>query len=203
MNRRDLLASLALLPVAGAVGLAQKEAKPLSLKDLPRPWHGKEGDTYRVDPYIAAAAALQAEPKTAADALKKLIKDADGDDKDQAFILCRMLFTAKPKGEFRGPALGAPMFFGDRIDKGWSLEPIELVDGVPFLVVTGHDIGGFPEPASMYLDYCLKECDWTAEKCKPQDKEAKEKALAKLLADKRWKKELTKDDKEFLSSQIK
>lgn len=203
MNRRYALASLALLPVAGAVGLAHKEAKPVSLKDLPRPWHSKEDNSYRVDPYIAAAAAFQAEPKTAADTLKKLIKDADGDDKDQAFILCRMLFTAKPKGEFRPPLLGAPSFLGVMDDKGWPLDPIELVDGVPFLVVTGFFGGGDPESASQYLDYCLKECDWTTEKYKPKEKEAKEKALAKLQADKRWKRELTKEEKEYLGSQIK
>lgn len=203
MNRRDLLASLALLPVAGAVGHAQEVKKPHPLKDLPPLWGWKEGEAaYRVDPYIAAAAALQAEPKTAADTLEMLIKDADNehDHANKALILCRMLFTAKPKGEFRRPRLGGPLFLdgGEKLD--WPLEPIELVDGVPFLVVWGYSLGGAPEPASKYLSYCLKECDWTAEKYKPKGKEAKEKALAKLLADKRWKDGVPK---ELLSDQLK
>src|SRR5688500_5892944 len=146
MNRRDVLASLALLPVAGAVGLAQEKVKPVSLKDLPHPWWGKETNPYRVDPYIAAAA-LQAEPKTAADTLKKLFKEADDwDDAGKAIVLCRMLFTAKPKGEFRHPMLGAPSFLGSGDAKDWPMEPIELVDGVPFVVVYGYRLGGKPEP---------------------------------------------------------
>src|SRR5258708_339295 len=43
---------------------------------LAPPLGGGDGNSYRVDPYIAAAAALQAEPKTTADTLKTFVGDA-------------------------------------------------------------------------------------------------------------------------------
>lgn len=218
--------TFAILPLIATAGLAQEAVKPVVLKDLPHPW-----DRYRVDPYIAAAIALQTDPKATRDVLRKLAKDADdrvkgahaalGDSKltgdarqklltdiyyrdaDKVIVLCRMLFAAKPKGEFRRPGLGGPAFPGGGNPKDWPLEPIELVDGVPFLVVLGYTLGGSPEKVSSYLDYCLDNCDWTSERYQPKDKEAKEKALAKLLADKRWEEALKKGEKEFLSSQIK
>ncbi len=204
MHRLHLVVTLALLPVTVATGSGQEVVKSAPLKDLPPVWRGKEKDSYRVDPYIAAAMALQAEPKSAGDTLKKMVDDAGerGED-EKALILCRMLFTARPKGKFRRPALGAPTFLGGGDYKEWPLEPIEVVDGVPFLVVFGYSGGGRPESASNYLSYCLKECDWIAAKYAPKDKEAKEKALAMLLADKRWKEGLAKSEKEILSSQLK
>ena len=60
---------------------------------------------------------------------------------------------------------------------------------------------GFPEVN--YLDYCIKECDWGAAEFKPRSMVEKKKALAKLLASPKWKKQLIADEKAFLSAQIK
>ena len=165
-----------------------------SLKELPGFYSG--GDRYKVDPYIAAAAKFQAIGKEKTfEALKK-----DGGF-DSTIVLARMLFTAKPKKEFRRPMIGEASFLGGSSYEDWPLEPIEIVDGIPFLVVVGYSLSGRPEVS--YLDYCIKECDWGAAEFKPRSMGEKKKALAKLLASPKWKKQLTADEKAFLSAQIK
>jgi uncharacterized protein YceK len=173
-----------------------------------RPGGGKTGllrdlpgaDRYKADPYIAAAVMLQAEgPVTATILLKRLAVSGGG---EQTTILCRMLFTEKPNGKFRRPLLGGPGFVGDTDDREWMREPLEIVDGVPFHVVTGYLLGGFPEPGSNYLKYCLAECDWTGEKYKPKTAVEKQAALAKLVASPRWKTPLTPEQVKVLAAQI-
>jgi hypothetical protein len=168
-------------------------------------------DEYRVDPYIAAAAELRAAGKEkAAGVLRAAAKDPEVGSL-QVIILCRLLFTAKAKGEFRRAMIGAPhnldgtaSWLGGGSDrKDWPLEPIEVVDGVPLLVVAGYTLGGQPESPEQYLDYCLKECAWGATEFKPRTAAEKEKALAALLASKKWKKPLTVDERQFLAAQIK
>ncbi len=116
------------------------------------------------------------------------------------FILCRMLFTAKPKGEFRRPMLGAPGFVGRTSGSDWPLEPIEIVDGVPFLVVNSWVLGGIPESAWSYVEYCVKNCAWNTEKFTPKTAEEQQKALEKLLAAPKLK--MIGSGKEFLAAQI-
>jgi hypothetical protein len=168
-------------------------------------------DEYRADPYIAAAAKLRAAGKEKAPGvLRAAAKDPEVGSL-QVIILCRMLFTAKPKGEFRRAMIGAPhnldgtaYWLGGGSDrKDWPLEPIEVVDQVPFCVVAGYTLGGQPESPEQYLDYCLKECAWGATEFKPRTAVEKEKALEALLASKKWKKPLTDDERKFLAAQIK
>jgi hypothetical protein len=113
-----------------------------------------------------------------------------------------MLFQAKPGGEFRPPALGAPAHLGDTEFKAWPREPIDLVDGVPFLVVGGYMLAGSPERAERYLAYCVENCDWNTQAFKPKSLEEKRKALAKLAASPGWKKPLTEEAVDALSRQI-
>ena len=84
------------------------------------------------------------------------------------------------------------------------LGPIELVDGVPFLITRGYSLGGKAELGKDYLKYyCMKECDWNTAAFKtvsPKDKQA---ALAKLLVSTKWKGRLSDEDKKFLAEQIK
>jgi hypothetical protein len=155
-------------------------------------------EEYRVDPYLAAAAKLRAAGQEKAVAV---LRAAATDPK--VIILCRMLFTAKPKGEFRRPMIGAPFCLGGSDGKDWPLAPIEVVDGVPFLVVAGYLLGGEPETPGAYLDYCLKECAWGTAEFKPRTAAEKEKALEALFASKTWKKPLTDGDRKFLAAQIK
>jgi hypothetical protein len=181
-------------------------AQEIAIKDLPAqypfPDSGKDG--YRVDPYIAAAGKLKAVGK---DEAVKLLRAAAVKDSlsppDPVLHLCRMLFTAKKSKEFRRPMIGAPRCLGDTDWKDWPLEPIEIVDGVPFLIVAGYVLGGQPERTVDYVDYCSKECEWGKNDFPAKTDAQKKAALEKLLASKKWKRPLDKSEREFLSSQIK
>src|SRR5439155_25923898 len=89
-------------------------------------------------------------------------------------VLCRMLCARRPGSDFDRLGLGSPSFLGedpghtisstsDPIFKKWALEPIELVDGVPFAVVTGYGYQGWFDPsgAERYVRYCMGNCDWS------------------------------------------
>jgi hypothetical protein len=165
-----------------------------SLKELPDPYRGES--KYKVDPYIAAAAKLQAAGRD-----KAIATLHQGGRLDSAIVLSRMLFTAKPNKEFRRPMLGAAVFLGGTTYKDWPLEPIEVVDGIPFLVVWGYILFGQREDD--YPDYCVRECNWNSAVYKPKSAEEKKKALRKLLASPKWKKPLSGAEKAFLTAQIK
>jgi hypothetical protein len=170
----------------------------VSLNDLPDFRHAD----YKAEPYIRAAATLQALGKDKAGAtLLALAKDDQRGERIP--ILCRMLYTKKAGAEFRRPAIGAAVFLGKTTYSDWPLEPIELVDGVPFLITRGYFVCGHPEPATSYVRYCLQNCDWSCEQFKPKSNKEREKALEKLLASPKWKAQLTVGGKEFLTLQIK
>src|SRR5690349_20222773 len=78
---------------------------------------------YRIRHYLESAVDLQKlEPAQRAERLKALA--ADPKRASEVFPLCRMLFEAKPQGEFRRPMIGGASFIdgGDHAD--WPLEPI-------------------------------------------------------------------------------
>jgi hypothetical protein len=176
-------------------------APEVVLKDLP----DLQFEHYRVDPYIKAAAALQAMGKEKA--CKWLTELARQEQKKypahRVIVLCRMLFTAKPDGKFRRPYVGAADFLGGTDYGDWPLEPIEVVDGVPFLITQGYELGGFPEPPTSYLAHCLDRCDWGSVKYTTKTPDEKGKALKKLISSRKWKKALTDEEKDFLTRQIK
>jgi len=160
-------------------------------------------EKYKADPYLIAAMKLQKEGKEkAVVALAELTAMPDEKNGMSVILLSRMLFKSKPKGEFRCPLIGLPVFISPTKSDEWPLEPIELVDGVPFLVVQGYLIGGEMESAVHYLEYCIKSCDWNTESFKPKTAEEKPNALAKLIASPRWEKPLTEEGKKVLSAQI-
>jgi hypothetical protein len=209
------LSSAACAPPRPA-GVPRPAAVPLPegslLKELPSVFPAGRGWSYKVDPYIAAAKLQAADRDEAVESLRTAAKDADAAAKhavqyphqssDKVILLCRMLFTAKPNGEFRRPMIGAPLCLGDTDLKDWPLEPIEIVDGIPFLVVRGYQGSGVPEPAEHYLSYCLQECDWAADRFQPKAAGEKKKALDKLLTSRKWKRPLTEYEEGFLLSQV-
>jgi hypothetical protein len=159
-------------------------------------------DDYRVDPYIAAAAKLREVGKDRAAAI--LLELAGGREcANAAIVLSRMLFVARPKSEFRRPLLGLPCCVGGTSAGDWPLEPMAVVDGVPFLVVRGYNLFGSAEAPLRYVRYCIRECDWGNADLKPKSAVEKRKALEKLLASPVWKKPLSNADREFLANQIK
>ena len=153
---------------------------------------------YKVDPYIQIASDLQSLGKEAA--IKKLMafaKDRKQDNK--AIMLCRMLFSPKANSEFRRPRIGGAAFLGKTDYADWPLEPIEIVDGVPFIIVIGYQIQGQPEPAELYLRYCLQNFEWNEFRYKIKSAQEKQTALRKLLASPKWK---DAPPETFLSEQI-
>lgn len=203
MKRRlQVLAVLLCLATFGAClpGPRQRaNAADISLDDLPSI---QDGD-YRVDPYMAAASRLQALGKEKACKRLQALAEQDDFPHGRVIVLCRMLFAKKAGSKFRRPEIGAASFLADTDYPDWPLEPIELVDGVPFLVTRGYSLGGHAEPSSVYLKYCMRNCDWSSVTFKPKSAAEKRKALEKLLSPKKWKQPLDEDDKKFLSSQIR
>ena len=169
----------------------------------------KDPYAYKVDEYLEAARSLQALGKERACALLKELAAKEQLPKDYGWpflrtvTLCRMLFRAKPKGSFRRARIGAWVFVGKWDSDDWPLEPIAIVDGVPFLVTGGAMLGGQPEPPTSYVQYCIEECDWNDFRYKAKTKDEKRKALDSLLSSPQLKDKLEDGDKEFLEAQIK
>jgi hypothetical protein len=203
MRRRTVMLLAAVVVVdMMLVQEVDASAAEVSLKDLP----GCYLVEFRPDPYIKAAIALQGMgKKRACKRLAELAKEEQRTYREgwRVSILCRMLFTAKPGGKFRGPHIGVPAFLGGTDYPDWPLEPIEIVDGVPFRIVWGYSRGGRGELPSTYVDYCLNQCDWSSIEYAPKTADEKARALKKLLGSKKWKTPLTAYEKDFLTQQIK
>jgi hypothetical protein len=173
----------------------------ISLRQLP------DFERERFDPtqYVYAASTFQdvadADLPVAIDNLRILARNPEDDRR--MIVLCRLLFQARPGSQFRRPGLGEPTFIGGTRYADWPLEPIELVDGVPFLIVRGYTLAGEPESGLAYLEYCITSCDWSGVRLEPKRRAEKVAALAKLKASPKWKRPLTKDEDDFLSSQFR
>jgi hypothetical protein len=63
-------------------------------------------------------------------------------------------------------------------------------------------VGGLPESASSYLNYCKAKCKWNKELYKPISSEEKMTALNILLNHPRFKKPLIEQDRTFLEDQF-
>ncbi|WP_020473095.1 hypothetical protein [Zavarzinella formosa] len=197
--------------VVGVLTLAMSatgKPVPVTLPNEPPmrnpPRDDSDQQKYHADAYIDTAGKLRAAGKDRAVEILRSIAGAKSRERDEeVIILCRMLFTARPEKWFHRPALGAPVFMGGTNAGDWPLEPVEIVDGVPFIIVRGYELGGRQQLAAHYLDYCLKECDWGAAEFKPKTGEEKKRALDKLLASPKWKTPLDWYEREFLSLQIK
>ena len=156
---------------------------------------------FKIAPYLHVAAELQAKGREAA--CQRLLEVAKThQEENQVIVLCRMLFQKRGPADFRRPWIGAPSFFGGTDIKDWPLEPIEVIDGVPFLITRGYMLAGVPEPAESYLRMCMTECDWNLVPfAEPTPKRLKD-ALEKLTSSPKWKRPLDGNEKEFLSAQI-
>ncbi len=168
-----------------------------SLKRLPH----FQDNTFKAEPYIRAAVALQAMGRDRACQRMAALARRD-DEAEQVYILCRMLFTNRASSNFRRPEIGAAIFIGDTDYTDWPLEPIELVDGVPFVIVWGYTLHGYEEPPGSYLEYCMTNCDWSAVKFQVKSHDQLENSLDKLLASSKWKRQLKPAEHKLLADQI-
>ena len=161
-------------------------------------------DDYKADPYLGAARSLQTAGKEKARTLLLELAGRDGWPHTRTVTLCRMLFKAKRGSIFEPPAIGGVWFCpGGTTAEDWPLQPIAIVDGVPFRIAGAYVLGGHPEDPADYVAYCVKECDWNDFKYEPKSMEQKKKALEDLYKLPKLKGKLTDDDKEFLEAQIK
>jgi hypothetical protein len=136
------------------------------------------------------------------------------EERQKIAVLCRMLFNRRPGLDFQDARLGAPTFLGqgsrsidsfsDPIFKQWPLEPIELVDGVPFAVVVGYGYEGWVNPsgAELYVRYCATNCDWSSTRFTMNTRAQKEAALRKLLSSPKWERPLEGWEREYLTKQV-
>ncbi len=205
-----------LVCLSGAAGCdkpdlpAAEKAAPTegSLNDLPAVLDGA-GREYRVDPYLRAAVSLQSMGRERA---LKILKALAANDQDaRVIVLCRMLFVENLRRgtAFRQPGLGRPSFVGgeptwnDGVHWGWPLEPIALVEGVPFLVVRGYLLGGARQSSADYLAFCVAKCDWSGYRFKLKSPDEKKAALEAFRSLPQVQGKLDRWDVEFLEAQLK
>jgi hypothetical protein len=156
---------------------------------------------YTCRPYIDAAVWLQGLGETVA--AEQLTRFASERWREiQTAILCRVLYVRRPGGEFRRPMLGAWGFLGGTTYEDWPLEPIELVDGIPFLITDGYVLMGKAEHGTSYLRYCREHCDWRSDRFRQVDQCEAVGALDQLLSSKRWKKPLSEREAQLLEAQL-
>ena len=156
---------------------------------------------YKGDPYIQTAIELQSLSR--ANALARLHSMAQGSEfETPVIILCRMLFVPRPGSEFRRASMGSASFFGGTDYPDWPLEPIELIDGVPFFVIWGWRSAGMGETDDGYLRYCETSCDWSPFRYSVKSESQKQDALKKLLESSKWKVPLGAGERQFFTEQI-
>lgn len=126
-------------------------------------------------------------------------------DRDNALgvaVLCRVLYARKGSAEFRAAMLGRPSLLGGTDSVNWPLEPIELVDGVPFLIIRGYSLRGHAETGESYLRYCHSKCEWSNRPITEKSQEELERACNKLIRSAKWRENLDDRDDAFLRSQV-
>ncbi len=137
---------------------------------------------FRASRYLDLAVRIQRLESPAREAaLRELAQDRRR--ASDVYPLCRMLFEAKEKGEFRRPMIGGAHFLGSTTYDDWPLEPITIFQGMPILVVTGYVLAGHPEPPGGYVEYCLKECRWKDTKFAPIEAATRREIVAKFIAE--------------------
>lgn len=159
-------------------------------------------DNYRATPYIEMAVQLQKMGRD--EACKWLLEEMDtkpytnkwaSDYSHQMAVLGRMLFTNV------GPALlgGMPVYLPN---EPWQTEPIEVMDGVPFSVVTGFEFSSHPQSGKSYLSYCMTYGGWNSFPFEIKTDKQKREALGNMLALTKWTRSLEDHELECLRKQI-
>jgi len=154
---------------------------------------------YTVYPYISAAIQLQNMGRESAiSVLRECCENEE--NQNRVIILCRMLYESE--GEMRRPLIGGAVFQGNTTYTDWPSEPIEIVKNIPFLIASGYYLGGLPERAIDYLEYCELNCTWRIENYSMPSENELVSALNELLNSEKWQTPLTDDEEEFFRSQI-
>lgn len=113
-----------------------------------------------------------------------------------------MLYTKREINWFTQPPLGRPSCIGGTSYLDWKLCPIEMVDGIPFLIATDYSTYSAPGIPSEYLNFCMTNCEWNQLSYQEKSDQELNTALNKLLSSPNWKRPLTPEEKEWLTVQI-
>ena len=155
-------------------------------------------EQYTVRPFIGAAMELQNMGREEAISVLGECCENEG-MQNIVIVLCRMLF--EKEGDMRRPMIGAAAFPGNSNCADWPSEPIELVQNIPFLIARGYSLGGLPECAMDYLEYCELQCAWRNEiYVMPSDADLLA-SLNELLNSEKWQTSLTDEEEQFFRSQ--
>jgi hypothetical protein len=182
----------------------------------------EQTEAFRSKPYIELAAMLQSMPRSEAENLL-IERAASGKCDEQVVILCSMLFVDKNGSPFPGKS-GMGLFskytspkninnqygLGATRSGDWANWPIQIIDGVPFLVAAEHNasfadmwLASAPSPlAPVYLQYCLSQGTWTSEHFTVADLTTRQRALNALVKSPIWKRALNDDEIKYLTYQI-
>lgn len=152
-------------------------------------------------PYVALAVQLQILGKDKGVAKLRGWAETRKHD-EQVIVLCRMLFEPGKGGEFLPPRLGGPGFLAGTGAEDWPLEPIAIIDGIPFRIVTGYMLAGEAEGGLSYLDYCLAHTNWSIRRYRIVTDETIKAAFEKLKQSPKWKRPLTEWELSLLGKQI-
>lgn len=156
---------------------------------------------YTCNSYLELANYIQTFDQTEAiEILKNFAKT--GKYEDQIIILTKMLFQAKEDSVLRRPMIGAAGFAGNTDYEDWPLEPIEIINDIPFLITSGYSLGGRPESSIMYLEYCIKNGEWTKNNYSVKNIKELKYGLKLLFTSKKWNTELTSYNIAFFEKQI-
>lgn len=116
-------------------------------------------------------------------------------DEQRVFLVLRLLFVQK-YGKIGMPPLliGASDVVVSHLNSSWPLFPIAVVNQIPFLLVSGYTLGGFPQNPLDHLDYCLQFCQLRHKPIEPESSSVD--AVESLLASERWQ-TLIPDEREY------
>lgn len=162
---------------------------------------------FHIISYLKAAQELERMSKK--EAVNKLESAAILNEKSQVLIiLCRMLFTPKYGEKLRDPGVGmTTLVIGmipiNRLDQSKDfLDPVFLVNNIPFYISISTIFSGIPEPVSDYVHYCDTNGDWGKRKFKIATKHEMQVALKKFLNDNQGI-SFSSSDLKFLRDQMK
>jgi len=174
---------------------------------------------FRSESFLEAAIALQGLPEDQrlAELRTWAQVSADlrgrGDLDEQLIVLFRMLFAPGAGQTFWRVGSINPEFVGDSVgdssrnsadgSQPWPLDPIILVDGIPFFIENRSMIAEVTDSSKIELEhYVARMLPWTSFRYSTATLEERRKALVKLVNEHSWPRQLTGKEIMFLTDQV-
>lgn len=127
-------------------------------------------EDYNPDRMIQAVNALHPLGKErAVQAIRAYLKDKANDQLYGMYWLLRVLFEVSGGQSFPPVRLGQPDIPPPQNASALPRFPIVMVEDIPFLVVRGYALGGFPEPIESHVTYFEKHGQLRPSRLSPPD----------------------------------